>query len=51
MLSSLLNCITEYNIDSNKAVELIQKANSQFDELNKDYRKTNIRTKKRYSKL
>ena len=33
MLSSLLNCITQYNIDSNKSVELIQKADSQFDEL------------------
>ena len=36
MLSSLLNCITQYNIDSNKSVELIQKANSQFDELKKE---------------
>ena len=36
MLSSLLNCITQYNIDSNKSVELIQKANSQFDDLKRE---------------
>ena len=36
MLSSLLNYITQYNVDSNKSVELIQKANNQFDELKRE---------------